>query len=265
LRHAGLCFIAAGDIDRRPSVCICNTLTSVIIPQATSIGDYAFAYCDTLTSASLPQATSIGGHAFYYCYSLTSVNLPQATSIEDYAFAYCDTLTSVRMGQNAPAEATGVFAYITPPPTVYVTNPQATGWGAEWNGAPVVRPPLYGSNVTAQAFTLGGDTITEWPNAITNGMGGLLLATNATGASFVNISGSGGEWGNALQVDGSIYLSKWGTSNIRFPSGAYVSGGTFYGNVGEMGFKSWLGGAERWVIRSLNGNAYIDTGWRPVI
>jgi hypothetical protein len=54
---------------------------------------------------------------------------------------------------------------ITPPPTVYVTDPQATGWGDTWNGAPVVRPPLYGSNVTAQAFTLGGDTITEWPAA----------------------------------------------------------------------------------------------------
>jgi hypothetical protein len=161
-----------------------------------------------------------------------------------------------------------------------------------------VRPNLYGSNVTAQAFTLGGDTITEWPvggatnitdgvtsgtyseatrtlnisnllagvsvelpdGIVTNGMGGLLLETNATGASFVKISGSGGEWGNALQVDGSIYLSKWGTSNIRFPSGAYVSGGIFYGNISEMGFKSWLSGAERWVIRSLNGNAYIDNG-----
>ena len=24
-----------------------------------------------------------------------------------------------------------------------MTDPQATGWGATWNGAPVVRPPLY--------------------------------------------------------------------------------------------------------------------------
>jgi len=47
------------------------------------------------------------------------------------------------MGRNAPAEATDVFYGITPPPNVYVTDPHATGWGAEWNGAPVVRPPLY--------------------------------------------------------------------------------------------------------------------------
>jgi hypothetical protein len=67
------------------------------------------------------------------------------------------------MGRDAPPEAAGVFADITPPPNVYVTDPQATGWGAVWNGAPVVRPPLYGSHVRAQAYTLNGDTITEWP------------------------------------------------------------------------------------------------------
>jgi hypothetical protein len=31
--------------------------------------------------------------------------------------------------------------------TVYVTNPQATGWGDTWNGAPVVRPNLYADNL----------------------------------------------------------------------------------------------------------------------
>ncbi|HPU86611.1 MAG TPA: hypothetical protein PLE60_14885, partial [Candidatus Latescibacteria bacterium] len=55
----------------------------------------------------------------------------------------CTSLTTVHMGRNAPAEAAAVFADITQPPTVYVTDPQATGWGDTWNGAPVVRPPLY--------------------------------------------------------------------------------------------------------------------------
>jgi hypothetical protein len=154
---------------------VCELLTSVSLPQATAIGDYAFFYCYSLASVSLPQATSIGNYAFYYCTSLASVSLPQATAIGNAAFYYCASLTSVRMGQNAPAEATEVFAYITPP-TVYVTDPQATGWGAVWNGAPVVRPPLYGSNVTAQAFTLGGDTITEWPSG-----GGSVPYTDWTG------------------------------------------------------------------------------------
>ena len=121
----------------------CSALTSVTIPQVTSIGGYAFSDCNSLTSVIAPAAQTIGDSAFFYCPSLTSVTIPQATSIGDSAFSECDVLTSVRMGQNAPAEAADVFAEIDPPPNVYVTDPQATGWGATWNGAPVVRPPLY--------------------------------------------------------------------------------------------------------------------------
>jgi hypothetical protein len=155
----------------------CDSLASVSLPQAQTFGNSAFSSCGSLASVSLPQATTIGDGAFYYCYSLASVSLPQATTIGNNAFSFCTSLTSVRMGQNAPAEATEVFYGIDPPPTVYVTNPQATGWGDTWNGAQVVRPPLYGSNVTAQAFTLGGDTITEWPE----GGGGSVPYTDWTG------------------------------------------------------------------------------------
>jgi hypothetical protein len=152
-------------------------IVSVIAPQTvTTIDDDAFYGCGTLDSVSLPQATAIGDYAFGICNTLASVSLPQATAIGDYAFYGCTSLTSVHMGQNAPAEAAGVFDGITPPPNVYVTNPQATGWGAVWNGAPVVRPPLHGSSVTAQAFTLGGDTITEWPSG-----GGSVPYTDWTG------------------------------------------------------------------------------------
>ena len=151
-------------------------VTSVIAPQTvTVIGDYAFDSCGSLTSVSLPQATAIGGYAFSFCNLLTSVSLPQVTAIGERAFYGCSMLTAIHMGQNAPPEATEVFYGITPP-NVYVTDPQATGWGAVWNGAPVVRPPLYGSNVTAQAFTLGGDTITEWPEG-----GGSVPYTDWTG------------------------------------------------------------------------------------
>ena len=318
-----------------------SDIVSVIAPQTvTVIEAYAFAACTSLASVLLPQATAIEDYAFTGCLSLASVSLPQATSIGTYAFVACISLTSVHMGRNAPAEATGVFSNITPPPTVYVTDPHATGWGDTWNGAPVVRPNLYAdavyqagelvattghvaqviasqlpgivysnsvsaltiytnasgaatswwqvaSGVTnSGTFTSGATNITdgvtsgtysevtrtldisnllagvsmELPDGIvTNGMGGLLLATNATGAGFVKISGSGGGWGSAIEVTGNIYLSNWGSPYIRFPAGEYVAGGVFYGGSSEMGFKAWMG-AEKWVIRSLNGNAYIDNG-----
>jgi len=192
----------------------CDTLASVNLPQATAIGDVAFYDCASLASVNLPQATAIGNSAFNSCGSLASVSLPQAQTVGAYAFYNCTSLTAVHMGQNAPAEATGVFADITQPPTVYVTDPQATGWGAEWNGAPVVRPNLYAEAIyqagelvattghVAQAIAgkvdavsglasnlwLHGETIVSdsytnlwWRNVYSNGWHWLVAYTNAPG------------------------------------------------------------------------------------
>ncbi|HHU15525.1 MAG TPA: leucine-rich repeat domain-containing protein, partial [Lentisphaerae bacterium] len=192
-------------------------VTSVIAPQTvTTIGNNAFQSCYLLASVSLPQAQTVGDNAFSFCGSLSSVSLPQAQTVGDNAFFYCELLTAVHMGQNAPPEATGVFAYITPPPTVYVTDPQATGWGAVWNGAPVVRPPLYGDEIyragqpvateahVAQAIAgkvdqdsgmatnlwLQGETIVSdsytnlwWRNVYSNGWHWLVAYTNAPGGA----------------------------------------------------------------------------------
>jgi len=69
--------------------------------------------------------------------TLNSVSLPACTTVGTAAFAYCEALNSVTFGQNAPAPAANVFEYSTP--TIYVSNPHATGWGDTWNGRPVVR------------------------------------------------------------------------------------------------------------------------------
>jgi len=150
----------------------CWSLNSVSLPACTMVGDYAFSWCGSLNSVSLPACTTVGAGAFDSCGSLNSVSLPACTTVGDYAFQYCGALNSVTFGQNAPAQAEGVFDYSAP--TIYVSNPHATGWGDTWNGRPVVRLPLYGSSVTAQAYTLNGDTITEWP-------GGSVPYTDWTG------------------------------------------------------------------------------------
>ncbi len=172
----------------------CSSLASVTLPQAQTVGDYAFNYCQSLTSASLPQVQTVGDGAFYYCSSLTSVSVPQVQTVGDYAFAdcdslasvslpqvqtvgyiafyYCTSLTSVYFDNDAPTIGDLVFGEINPNQvTIYVTNPQATGWGATFGGMPVVRLPLY-----ADAITLNGDTITEWPSG-----GGSVPYTDWTG------------------------------------------------------------------------------------
>jgi hypothetical protein len=93
------------------------------------------------------------------------------------------------MGQNAPAEAADVFYGITPP-TVYVTDPQATGWGATWNGALVVRPPLY-ADAVYQAGELVATTghvaqaiASQLPGIVySNAVSQMTIYTNASGAA----------------------------------------------------------------------------------
>lgn len=72
-----------------------TSLTSVDLPNATSIDAHAFQNCSALTSVNLPSAKSIGEIAFQDCSALTSVNLPSATVISNHAFAGCTALTSV--------------------------------------------------------------------------------------------------------------------------------------------------------------------------
>ena len=75
----------------------CTALTSVSAPKATTIGNEAFDGCSALTSVSLPEAETIGNKAFRYCSALTSVELPAATSIGYYAFSSCTSLTRVSL------------------------------------------------------------------------------------------------------------------------------------------------------------------------
>jgi len=98
--------------------------------------------------------------------------------------------------------------------TNYVTNPQATGWGATLGGMPVVRPPLYADAIyqagepvattghvaqavagkvdtdggTATNLWLQGETIVSdsytnlwWRNVFSNGWHWLVAYTNAPG------------------------------------------------------------------------------------
>jgi len=106
------------------------------------------------------------------------------------------------MGQNAPAEAADVFAEITPIPTVYVTDPQATGWGAEWNGAPVVRLPLY-----ADAVYQAGE----------------LVATTGHVAQASLADADGYTTQMVMRVGSEITTNRWGP-RVTLPDGIVTNG-----------------------------------------
>lgn len=193
----------------------CYSLTSISLRQAQTVGDYAFSFCQSLTSVPMPQVQTVGASAFDFCTSLTSVSLPQVQTVESYAFNGCTSLTSLYFGDDAPTIGTDIFAGITPNQvTIYVTNPQATGWGATFGGMPVVRLPLYAdamyqagelvateahvaeqiagkvdavsglaSNLWLQGETIVSDSYTNlwWRNVYSNGWHWLVAYTNAPG------------------------------------------------------------------------------------
>ena len=68
-------------------------LTTLDLPNATTIGDWAFAYSSLLTSVNLPKVVTIGTVAFADC-DLRTLDLPEATTIGGEAFMNNDNLVS---------------------------------------------------------------------------------------------------------------------------------------------------------------------------
>lgn len=70
----------------------CANLSSVSLPNCTSIGGAGFAWCTALESANLPNCVSFSGGSFFdNCTNLTTLNIPNLTTIENGArnFAGC--------------------------------------------------------------------------------------------------------------------------------------------------------------------------------
>jgi hypothetical protein len=74
--------------------------TSVIIPNSvTTIWNGAFYLCDSLTSVTIPNSVITIGFAAFRDTSLTSVTIPNSvTTIGQFGFYQCKTLTSVTIG-----------------------------------------------------------------------------------------------------------------------------------------------------------------------
>ncbi len=100
-------------------VCASGALSGAyVVPDCSSIGDYAF-WLTNLTSVTFPDGlTLIGDYAFSECCKLASVFLPAGlTSIGDYAFQSCTALTSVTFPETLTS--IGVCAFVACPCKFY--------------------------------------------------------------------------------------------------------------------------------------------------
>lgn len=104
----------------------CTYLNSVNLSNATNIGNYAFSGCTALTSIDLPNATDVGIAAFNGCSSLASVSLPKATTIGETIFSNCKALTSVDIPN---ATSINVYAFQNCSSLASIDLPKATGVG----------------------------------------------------------------------------------------------------------------------------------------
>ena len=91
----------------------CARLTSVSMPNVTSIGTNAFNNAQTITDVYFPAATTIESQAFYNCFALKKADLSSVTRIAGNAFAMCHSLTSLIIRSNgiATLSNTNVFSY----------------------------------------------------------------------------------------------------------------------------------------------------------
>ena len=113
---------------------VCTNLTKVDAPNATSIGQYAFAGCSALASVNLPLATSIGQYAFNQCNKLMSIVLPSATSVTTNAFRDAQYIETIDLP--------------------LVTNiPATTFYGCRGLKALILRSPTLVTLANTSAFT----------------------------------------------------------------------------------------------------------------
>ena len=71
-------------------------LRSISLPDAVTIGDYAFNRCENLTSLYAPKVQTVCEGAFSLT-GLVTVELPEATTLEYVAFMQCEALTSIKL------------------------------------------------------------------------------------------------------------------------------------------------------------------------
>lgn len=93
----------------------CKSLTSIIFPSATSVGDSAFSKCTSLSSVELPSATSLGGYAFNNCYVLGTLDLPAMASIGTRAFYGSSLNTLILRKSDSICTLSNVSAFYSTP------------------------------------------------------------------------------------------------------------------------------------------------------
>lgn len=72
----------------------CSSLSTIDLPKVSSIGSAAFSGCSNLVNVNIPLVSIINTSTFQKCISLSNIDWPQITYISSYAFYSCTNLTT---------------------------------------------------------------------------------------------------------------------------------------------------------------------------
>ena len=181
------------------------------MPDATSIGTYAFAKCyGNLHTISLPQATEIKGNAFDGCTGLYTASLPLATSIAANAFNGCKSLTTLQLGATPPTVA-NANAFTSCPTMRFVQPVNAT------SGQPLTGSALTTARNAYKAAADGNTSDALWYGWRTDEVPGISVYLNGVkydaASLHAAIAAKGGNPDSLRVVGGYFTDADWSRLN----------------------------------------------------
>ena len=203
-----------------------ETIQTVNLPYATSVGNTAFMACTSLSQVNLPMCISISNGAFMACSSLSQVNLPMCISIGSSAFRSCYSLSQV----NLPMVKTivqGVFnnctslSSLTLCTDVYWTIPFGT---RTYGGTPIVNES------SSASIYVRSDTYSLWISSnLWSSISSKFVSVPVSGPALSFSNGLLSGTTKAIASDFTSYLSV-STSDITgvsLPECRYIDKQTF--------------------------------------
>lgn len=113
-----------------------TNLTTVIMPNVTTIGNSAFSGCTNLALTTLPSGvTTIGQYAFSNCTNLALTSLPSGvTTIGNYVFKNCISIPYLNFSDFTQIPTLGLHGFdITTFPLYFRDQQQLDEWAAATN------------------------------------------------------------------------------------------------------------------------------------
>jgi hypothetical protein len=210
-------------------------LTSVDLPAATDIKNYAFGNCGSLVTVKLPAALTVNNNAFRDCISLTAISLPAATSVNS-AFYGCTGLVTADLPEVALIYDNTFYGCIN---LTAVIIPKATTIaGSAFSGCTnlvSLSLPVFLATVVATpspfsgCVNLTGITVAS-ANSKFSARNGMLL--DKSGANLIAYPSANGDLvldNTITEVGNYAFSGNTALTTVSIPKAASIAANAFYG------------------------------------